>query len=210
MLQDVAEEIAPDALPLQPKPRCETFRVGGIDFEMGDFMVNHSDRARKARRQLGLKCSENIQDSIVATRDLLKHAFRIKPDGLFVNCTYRGYERIKDFPRMDYINALPEQTVWEYSFRHTVKKPDFAARYQGAPKHRRYSYLHWFDSSTNTMETDYVPEIARVFPGLADLDFEFAGTYGELSAVNTPLADRNYRAQVAWAKNPNLKLEDFD
>ena len=101
---------------------------------------------------------------------------------------------------MPYLDVLPSQTVWEYNLRGTVRKLDFAQRYQGAPKHRAYGYLHWFNSSTKTMDKDYVAEIARVFPGAHKLGFEFIGTYGEVSAVNNPLADRNYRAQVAWAK----------
>jgi hypothetical protein len=44
---------------------------------------------------------------------------------------------------------------------------------------------------------------------LHEIGFEFAGTYGEVSALGNPLADRNYRAQVAWAENSGLKLQDF-
>lgn len=187
----------------------ETFKIGGIDYEMGDFIVNPSQRAAQARKALGFECDENIKEVVVASQDLLKRAFMLKPNGIFINCTYRGYERIAGFPKMPYVNAVPPGTVWEYSFRNTVKKKDFAERYQGAPAHRRYCYLHWFNSSTMTMERDYVSDIARVFPGLHKLDFEFAGTYGEVSAVGDRLADRNYRAQVAWAINPNLSLKDF-
>jgi len=99
--------------------------------------------------------------------------------------------------------------VWQYNIRRTVRDPDFAARCQGAPPHRRYGYLHWFNASTKTMGKDYVSEIARVFPGLHRLGFEFAGTYGEIAAHNNPLADRNYRAQVAWALDPKTRLDDF-
>ena len=53
-----------------------------------------------------------------------------------------------------------------------------------------------------------MPDIARVFPAAHALGFEFIGTYGEVRA-DTPTADRNYRAQVAWAKNPALCLDDF-
>ncbi len=84
-----------------------------------------------------------------------------------------------------------------------------AARFVITAHKPKYSYLHRFNASTNTLEKDYVANIARVFPGLHELDFEFAGTYGELFAINNPLADRNYRAQAAWAKNPNLTLQEF-
>ncbi|MEA3341681.1 MAG: family 20 glycosylhydrolase, partial [Chloroflexota bacterium] len=188
----------------------ETFQIGGINYEMGDFIVNPSDRAVQARAALKIECDENIQEIVVATRDLFKVGFSLRPETILINSTYRGLEQVTDFPKMPYIDVLPSQTVWEYNLRGTVRKPDFAQRYQGAPKHRTYGYLHWFNSSTKTMDKDYVAEIARVFPGAHKLGFEFIGTYGEVSAVNNSLADRNYRAQVAWARNPGLQRAEFD
>ena len=46
-------------------------------------------------------------------------------------------------------------------------------------------------------------------PHCATLGFEFIGTYGELGVQGNPAADRNYRAQTAWARNPALAPEDF-
>lgn len=187
----------------------ETFAIGGIDYEMGDFIVNMSSSAVAARQALGFQCDENIQDVIVASRDMLKHALALKPDGVFINSTYRGLHQIAGFPKMPYISALPSESVWQYTLTYMVQQPGFPDAFVGAPKHRRYGYLHAFNLSTNTVEKDYVAEIARVFRAMHHLDFEFVGTYGELSAVNNPLADRNYRAQVAWAKEPSLSVEDF-
>ena len=68
-------------------------------------------------------------------------------------------------------------------------------------------YLSPFEIGLGKRES--VADIARVFPGLHTLNFEFAGTYGETSARANALADGNYRAQVAWAKEPHLKISDF-
>lgn len=187
----------------------ETFSIGGVDYEMGDFIVNPSPGAVAARAALGFEADDNIKDIVVATRELMKYAVRSKPDGLFINCTYRGYHQFAGFPRMDYASALPLETIWEYTLSRMVRRPEFPEGFAGAPDHRKYGYLHWFNASTKTMETDYVPEIARVFPALHQLGFEFAGTYGEISAINTPIADGNYRAQVAWGNDPNTPLGDF-
>jgi hypothetical protein len=188
----------------------ETFQVGGVNYEMGDFIVNPSERAVQARAALQIDCNENIKEIVVATRDLFKAGLALRPDTLLINSTYRSLERLANYPKMPYIDLLPSQAVWEYNLRSTVRNKGFAKRFRGAPKQRAYGYLHWFNSSTNTMDQDYVAEIARVFPGVHELDFEFIGTYGEVSAVNNPLADRNYRAQVAWAKYPGLQRDEFD
>lgn len=187
----------------------ETFAVGGIDYEMGDFIVNPSASAVAAREALGFDGDDNIKDVVVATQDVLRRGLELKPDGVFINSTYRGYDRIAGFPSMPYVDAVPPDTVWQYTLRHMVRRPGFPAEFAGTPNHRRYGYLHWFNSSTNTADQDYVAEIARVFPGLHDLDFEFAGTYGEISALDNPVADANYRAQVAWAGNPGLTIDEF-
>jgi hypothetical protein len=188
----------------------ETFKIGGFDFEMGDFIINPSPQAEAARKALGFRCDGNIMDTVVATKDLICRGLEILPDGLFLNSTYRGYQQITGFPNMPYIQALPEKTIWQYTLLSTVRMKDFATRFKDVPRHRQYGYLHWFNSSTKTMQTDYVPEIARTWPLLHRLGFEFLGTYGEVSALNNPLADRNYRAQVAWARNPALSLDDFN
>lgn len=187
----------------------ETFQIGGINYEMGDFIVNSSERAVEARAALKIDCDENIKEIVVATRHLFKYGFSLRPETVLINSTYRGLERISRFPRMPYIDMLPAQSVWEYNLRGTVQEPDFPEQYRGTPKHRTYGYLHWFNSSTKTMNKDYVADIARVFPGAYKLNFEFIGTYGEISPTNNPLADRNYRAQVAWARNPERQRVDF-
>lgn len=187
----------------------ETFAIGGIDYEMGDFIVNMSESAVQARKALGFDCDENIQDVVVASRDMLKHALSLKPDGVFINTTYRGYHKITGFPKMPFVNAVPRESVWEYTLTGMVREEGFPDAFMGAPKHRRYGYLHWFNLSTKTADKDYVADIARVFRAIHQLEFEFVGTYGELSAVNNVVADRNYRAQVAWAKEPELSVEDF-
>ncbi len=187
----------------------ETFAIGGIDYEMGDFIVNPSAAAGAARKALGFEADGNIQDVVVATQDLMGRAYELMPEGVFVNCTYRGFHQIAGFPQLPFVQACHEKTVWEYTLRHMVNRPDFPDAFRGARKHRQYGYLHWFNPSTGTTEQDYVPEIARVFPGLANLGFEFVGTYGEVLAQNNDLADRNYRAQVAWARAPQLDRGQF-
>ncbi|MFP4499718.1 MAG: hypothetical protein ACLFTT_01855 [Candidatus Hydrogenedentota bacterium] len=178
----------------------DTFEVGGVDFEMGDFMVNPSARAQAARKALGFDTNDNVEDTVVATQGLMKRALELMPDGVFVNSTYRGYQQVQDFPSMPYVDAMAPEVVWQYTLRRMVTRPAFPKEFMGAPSHRQYGYLHWFNASTGTMEKDYTAEIARVFPGLQKLGFDFAGTYGEVSAVDNPLADANYRAQVAAAE----------
>ena len=177
----------------------DTFEIGGINYEMGDFVVNMSPRAVAARQALGFDTDDNVEDMVVATRGLMDRAYALKPDGVFINALYRGYHQVQDFPEMPYVDAMHPKTVWEYTLRGMVDRPEFPGGFEGAPPHRQYGYLHWFNLSTNTADRDYSDEIARVFPGLRRLGFEFAGTYGEITALNNPVGDRNYRAQVEWA-----------
>lgn len=186
----------------------ETFNITGINYEMGDFVVNSSDSARAARTALGIETDENILDIVVATRELLEFALGSKPDGVFINALYRGYHQIRNLKDVPYVKAMHPKTVWEYTLTGMVKKDAFADDYPDVPDHRKYGYLHWFNASTHTEQKDYVKEIERTFRGAHQLGFEFIGTYGELRA-DTPVAERNYRAQVSWASNPLLRAEDF-
>ncbi len=177
----------------------DTFEIGGINYEMGDFVVNMSPAAVAARKALGFDTDDNVEDMVVATRGLMDRACELKPDGAFINALYRGYHQIQDFPKLPYVKAVHPKAVWEYTLRAMVQRPEFPEGYRGVPEHRQYGYLHWFNLSTGTEDKDYTGEIARVFPGLQALGFEFAGTYGEITALNNPVGDRNYRAQAEWA-----------
>lgn len=187
----------------------DTFEIGGIDYEMGDFIVNPSLEAVAAREALGFETDGNILDTVVATQDLMRHALELKPEGVFINSTYRGLHQIKGFPEMPYLDSLPPQTVWQYTLRNMVNRPEFPDAFVEMPRHRAYGYLHWFNASTNTVDRDYTAEIARTFPGLHRLGFEFVGTYGEIAPATSPCADRNYRAQAACARQPGFAIEAF-
>jgi hypothetical protein len=187
----------------------QTVPVDGLNFEMGDFLVNTSPAAQQARQALNLPCDDNLKDLVLATRGMVQHATKLAPRGLFINSTYRGYHQIRGFPRLAYVAELPPQTIWQYTLTQMVREADFAVRFADATSHRRYGYLHWFNSSTRSADKDYVAQIARVWPGAHRLGFEFIGTYGELSATRSTIADRNYRAQVAWGRDPDLRLDDF-
>jgi hypothetical protein len=188
----------------------DTFAIGGINFEMGDHLVHPSSGAQKARAALNLQCQESLQDTVVATHDLIRHALSSKPDGVFINSTYLSYGSVKGFPRLEYISRLPAETVWQYSMAQEVSTPNFPDALHGAPPHRRYAYLHWGRAGGGDMRENYVNRIARVYPGLSSLDFEFVGAYGEVSPAVYAGANRNYRAMAAWAKNPALSRVEFD
>lgn len=187
----------------------ENFAISGINYEMGDFMVNPSVSAKAARAGLGFNADENILDMVVATRELMQYAYTLLPDGNFMNALYRGYHQVAGFPNVPFVTAMHPKTVWQYTLTGMVRQPEFPDGYGVVPAHRQYGYLHWFNASTKTVDKDYTADIARVFPGAHKLGYEFIGTYGELRA-DTALADRNYRAQAAWAKNPNLKYDQFE
>lgn len=183
----------------------ENFAISGINYEMGDFIVNPSQQACAARAELGFTTDDNILDIVVATQDLMQHAYTLMPEGNFMNALYRGYHQISGFPEIPYVDAVHPKTVWQYTLTRMIREKAFPDGYSDIRPHRQYGYLHWFNASTNTVDKDYTADIARVFRGAHQLGFEFIGTYGELRA-DTPIADRNYRAQVAWAKNPAFTI----
>lgn len=177
----------------------DTFEIGGINYEMGDFIVNPSPRAVAAREALGFSTNGNILDMVVATKGLMDRAYEIKPEGTFINALYRGYHQIDGFPEIPYGKAMNPKTVWEYTLLRMVRQKDFPEAYLDVPPHRQYGYLHWFNPSTKTMEKDYTEPIAELFPALKRVGFEFVGTYGEVGVKGSTVADANYRAQVAHA-----------
>jgi hypothetical protein len=179
----------------------ENFKIKGVNYEMGDFIVNMSERAVAARKALGFETNVNIKDIVVATSELMNYAYGMRPDGVFINALYRGYHQIQGFPAIPYADALHPKTVWEYTLKGMVHRPDFPDAFGDVPAHRQYGYLHWFNASTRTRDKDFTQDIKRVFSGVRRLGFEFVGTYGEIGVLGSDVADANYRAQVAYAKD---------
>ncbi|MGW8178780.1 MAG: hypothetical protein ACWGQW_08460, partial [bacterium] len=66
------------------------FEIAGVNYEMGDFIVNPSDSAAAARSTLAMETNGDIQDIVMATSALLDYAYAGCPDGTFVNALYRG------------------------------------------------------------------------------------------------------------------------
>lgn len=186
----------------------DNFAISGINYEMGDFIVNPSESARTARTALGFETDENILDIVIASRELMQHAFKCKPGGVFINALYRGYHQIRNLQTIPYAKALHSSTVWQYTLTGMVRDRSFPKGFPTLPPHRQYGYLHWFNASTHTEKQDFTSDIARVFRGAYRLGFEFAGTYGEIRA-DTAIANRNYRAQAFWAKTPMAPFEKF-
>lgn len=184
----------------------ENFEISGINYEMGDFIVNPSDEAGMARQALGVETDENILDTVVATQALMDHAYKLMPHGNFINTLYRGYHQIKNIQNVPYVKLMHPKTIWEYTLTGMVREQGYAKEYHALPPHRQYGYLHWFNASTQTIDKDYTEEVARVFPFAYNLGFEFIGSYGELSGQNR-IADHNYRAQAIWSKGPEYSPE---
>jgi hypothetical protein len=181
----------------------DTFEIAGINYEMGDFIVNTSDSAKAARKALNIEAHDNVLDMIVATSDLLKHAQVQRPDATYINALYRGYHQLKGFPKLDYLDSVPDDVVWEYTLTNLVKRNDFPDAYWDVPAHRQYGYLHWFNVSTKSQEKDITEEVKQLYPHLRRLGFEFVGTYGEIGVQGSAVADMNYRIQVDCAKGVN-------
>ncbi len=179
----------------------DTFRIGGINFEMGDHLIHPSPRACAMRESLGLTCQENIQDMVVATRDLMRHALDLKPAGRFINSTYLPYARIADFPVLGHAAALPPEAIWMYTMGGEVSAAGFPGTSLGGTPHRKGAYLHWGRAGSNQMCTDYRDALQNAIAGLATLDFEFVSLYGETAPSVFQGADRNYRTAVDCARS---------
>jgi len=101
------------------------FRIAGINYEMGDFIVNPSPGATAARAALGIQTDANIQDILVATRELVARGLELMTDGVFVNALYRGPHQVSGYPQTPYVRAMPDKTVWEYTLTGTVLEAGF-------------------------------------------------------------------------------------
>lgn len=171
----------------------ETFDIGGINYEMGDHLVHPSSRAQARREALALQCQGSLQDMVIASSEPLKHALAIKPDGMFINSTYLPSREVTGFPVMDFTRHVPDKTYWMYTMGKEVLEDGFPETSRCTPPHRQAAYLHWGRAGGEESNKDYRQALTKAVSGLQSLEYRFVSLYGELSAEQNAVADRNYR-----------------
>ncbi len=197
----------------------ETFKIGGVNLEMGDHFVCYCDECKCARAAIKSGEPDYYKDMAISHSRTLQTMHKLAPDAWLSYATYTGFTRemMTDPPK--FIEMIPPYAICQWTLTHMMDStfiPDSMdpASGKGWPEgvkpmtEHSVGYLHWANKSTGTEDDFYLERLHRAARLSLRSGLEGLVLYGELpdSRVNMEL---NYLAFREYCFHPGLSREAF-
>ncbi|MBU0607428.1 MAG: hypothetical protein KKI08_06050, partial [Armatimonadetes bacterium] len=184
----------------------DTFKISGINFEIGDFFVCHCDRCKAARVAIPGEAPDYYKDMALSTAPVAKTALSLAPDAWLSYATYTGFTPEMQQTPPSWVKLIPDGMLcqWTLTGMEGAKWPPGLR----PPTPRNTGYLHWGNKSTHTVHQFYLDRIRGICRHAAEAEFEGLVTYGEdpPSLFNMRVF---YAAWSAFLEHPDWQVEDF-
>jgi len=185
----------------------ETFDIGGINFEIGDFFVCHCDDCRRARAAIPGDAEPYYKDMAISTAPVAELSHEIAPDAWLSYATYTGFTPAMAAQPPAWVELVPEDIICQWTLTGMVSD---AAWPDGLrpPTTRNIGYLHWGNKSTCSVHGLFTAHIRDVCRRAADAGFLGLVTYGEDPASIMTMR-LFYAAWSFFLDDPHATLDDF-
>ncbi|HOZ48781.1 MAG TPA: discoidin domain-containing protein [Candidatus Hydrogenedentes bacterium] len=183
----------------------DTFDIGGVNLEMGDFFVCYCDDCKKARAAILSDEPDYYKDMAISHSVTFRKMRTLSDEAWLSYATYTGYtaEMMTTPPR--FLDIIPDDAICQWTL--TGMARTWPAEVRPMARHN-IGYLHWCNRSTHTEDDFYLGQIRDICRNAASAGFEGLDTYGELSS-ETLNAELFYLAWEAFLWNPDMTIETF-
>ena len=183
----------------------DTFEIGGVNLEMGDFFVCYCDDCKKARAAIKSDEPDYYKDMAISHMVTLKTMRGLARNAWLSYAPYPGYPPAMTANPPEFLSMIPGDALCQWTLTGMARR--WPSEVRPMARHN-IGYLHWCNSSTNTEDDFYLEEIRDICRNAAAAGFEGLDTYGELSPQR-PNAELFYLAWEAFLWNPEMTLEEF-
>lgn len=183
----------------------QTFQIGGVNLEMGDFFVCYCDDCQKARAAIQSDEPDYYKDMAISHRVTLKTMRGLAPDAWLSYATYTGYTADMMTRPPKFLSLIPDDAICQWTLTGMARR--WPTDVRPLAKHN-IGYLHWCNSSTHTEDDFYLEQVRDICRDAAAAGFEGLDTYGELSSQR-PNAELFYLAWEAFLWNPEMTIDEF-
>ncbi|HJN14960.1 MAG TPA: hypothetical protein QGH10_05710, partial [Armatimonadota bacterium] len=141
----------------------DTFEIGGINFEIGDFLVCHCDDCVAARTAIPGDAPDYYKDMALSTAPVAALAHELDPDAWLTYATYTGFtpEMAQDPP--SWMDLVPAQIICQWTLTGMVGDAAWPTGLK-PPTEVNTGYLHWGNKSTasvNGFLVDHIRDVCR-------------------------------------------------
>lgn len=155
-----------------------TFRIGGINFEIGDFFVCYCDGCRAARAAIPGDAPDYYKDMALSTAPVARLAHELAPDAWLSYATYTGFTPQMAAAPPSWVSLVPPQTACQWTLTAMDGEQGWPAGLR-PPTPLNTGYLHWGNKSTHSVNGFFVRRTAEVCRRAATAGFAGLTTYGE-------------------------------
>lgn len=183
----------------------KTFEIGGVNLEIGDFLVCNCDGCKKARAAIQSSEPDYYKDMAISHAPTLKKMRSLAPDAWLSYATYTGYtlEMAQTPPKFSSI--IPDDSICQWTL--TAMSGKWPANVKPPARHN-VGYLHWCNRSTRKPDDYFLDQVHHICRNASAAGFEGLDTYGELGADKLN-AEIFYLAWEAFLWNPGMTVAEF-
>ncbi len=183
----------------------DTFDVGGVNLEMGDFFVCYCDDCKRARASIDSDEPDYYKDMAISHSVTLETMRRLSPGAWLSYATYTGYSAEMTQKPPEFLAMIPDDALCQWTLTRMARS--WPAGVKPMARHN-VGYLHWCNRSTHTENDFYLNEIRDICRNAAGAGFEGLDTYGELPP-EWPNVELFYLAWEAFLWDPEMTIEQF-
>ncbi len=156
----------------------ENFKIGGINFEIGDFFVCYCDDCARARAAIPGDAADYYKDMAISIGPVAKLARELAPDAWLSYATYTGFNPAMIEKPPAWVKIVPQEIECQWTLTGMVSDAKWPSGLR-PPTTRNTGYLHWGNKSTKTQHNIYLRRIQDVCRRASAAGFAGLTTYGE-------------------------------
>jgi hypothetical protein len=185
----------------------ETFAIGGINFEIGDFLVCYCEDCKRARAAIAGDAPDYYKDMAISTAPVARLAREIAPDAWLSYATYTGFTPDMVETPPSWVGLIPPGIICQWTLTGMGSDAKWPPGVR-PPTELNTGYLHWGNKSTHSVHTFFVRRIQDICRRAAEAGFLGLATYGEDPASVFSMRVF-YDAWSYFLGNPSASLEDY-
>ncbi len=185
----------------------DNFKIGGINFEIGDFFVCHCPDCKAARAQIPGDAPDHFKDMAISTAPVAKLAREIAPDAWLSYATYTAFTPEMAAEAPSWVTLIPEEIICQWTLTGMGSDAKWPPGMR-PPTARNTGYLHWGNKSTHSVNRFFLRQIQDICARAADAGFLGLATYGEDPATIFSMR-LFYDAWSYFLDHPRASLDDY-
>ncbi|MEA1952435.1 MAG: hypothetical protein U9N87_13730, partial [Planctomycetota bacterium] len=183
----------------------KTFQIGGVNLEMGDFLVCHCDSCKKDRSKIKSSEPDYYKDMALSHMVTLEKMRSVAPRAWLSYATYTAYKKKMETDPPKFLSLIPQDAICQWTLTGMARR--WPADVRPMAKHN-IGYLHWCNISTKTANDFYLWRVHDICRNASAAGLEGLDTYGELDGKKLN-AEIFYLAWEAFLWRPDMTVEKF-